>query len=93
MTTATVAPSMTLHEVEELVLELVGALLHESVADLKTRLVADGPGMPIDSLDLFDVVSDFRAKTGLKLPPRKMKRATMRSVRAFAEFVVAEASS
>ena len=47
--------------------------------------------MPVDSLDMFDILQEFRARTGLTLPVRSLKRNTLRSVGAFAEFVFNEA--
>jgi acyl carrier protein len=46
--------------------------------------------MPVDSLDLFDILVEFRAHTGLSLPVRRLGRQTMRSVRLFAEFAEKE---
>ncbi len=43
--------------------------------------------MPIDSLDLFDVLQEFRDVTGLRIPVRKLGHQTMKSVSAFCRFV------
>jgi acyl carrier protein len=49
--------------------------------------------MPVDSLDLFDVLAEFRQRTGLTIPKRKLRRDTMRSVGAFASFAAREATN
>jgi len=48
--------------------------------------------MPIDSLEMFDMLAEFRKHTGLKIPVKKLKKNTLRSVRAFAEFAAKEGS-
>ena len=47
--------------------------------------------MPVDSLDMFDILKEFRERTGLRIPKKKVRRQTLRSVRVFAEFVAKEA--
>lgn len=80
----------TAAEVQDLMIELLGDLLNEEPEDLRERLLSAGPMMPVDSLDLFDVLQSFRDKTGLTLPVRKLRRDTLRSVRSFAAFVEEE---
>jgi acyl carrier protein len=81
----------TAAEVEDLVIELLGDFLDEDPEQLRKKLVDKGAGMPVDSLDLFDVLQDLRKRTGLRIPVRKLRRQTMRSVRLFAKFVEQEA--
>jgi hypothetical protein len=50
-------------------------------------LQAKGPGMPIDSLDLFDVLPDFWKATGLKVPTKALRRRTMQSIDEFVTYV------
>lgn len=91
--TTTAAPSVrpwTAAEVEDLIIDLLADYLGEDTAGFRRRLLEKGTLMPIDSLDLFDVLQDFRQVTGLSLPVRKLRRNTMRSVRMFAEFVEQE---
>lgn len=95
MSVTTTAPSTTTPtetEIADLIIELLASLLHKDPDDLRTELEAKGTGMPVDSLDLFDVLVEFRQRTGLKIPKRKLRRRTMRSVSAFAEFVAREAT-
>jgi acyl carrier protein len=80
-------------QITDLVVELLADLLHEDASDLRTELLEKGGGMPVDSLDLFDVLAEFRQRTGLKFPKRKLRRHTMRSVGAFAAFAAREATS
>jgi acyl carrier protein len=88
-TTAPTLP-LTKDNVIDLTLELLANYLNEDSQALRARLQSDGPDMPIDSLDLFDVLSEVRQRTGLKLSAKKCKRDTMRSLDAFADFVMAE---
>jgi acyl carrier protein len=80
-------------QITDLVVELLADLLHEEAGDLRAELLVKGGGMPVDSLDLFDVLAEFRQRTGLKIPKRKLRRQTMRSVGAFAAFAAREATS
>jgi acyl carrier protein len=80
----------TATRIEELVIELLAALLSEDRDNLRRRLLDEGEHMPVDSLDLFDILVEFRERTGLRLPVRKLGRQTMRSVRLFAEFAEKE---
>jgi acyl carrier protein len=95
MATTTTAPPATWTEarISELVIELLGDLLDTDPADLRAELEGKGSAMPVDSLDLFDVLVEFRQRTGLKIPKRKLRRRTMRSVQAFAEFAAREGTS
>jgi acyl carrier protein len=80
----------TAAQIEDLVIELLGDLLGEDPEQLRNKLVDKGAGMPVDSLDLFDVLQDLRKRTGLRVPVRKLRRQTMRSVKLFAKFVERE---
>jgi acyl carrier protein len=77
-------------QVEALVIELVGDLLNEDPNELRLRLVAKGDSMPVDSLDLFDVLVEFRLRTGITIPKRKLRGHVMRSVTAFSDFIAQE---
>jgi acyl carrier protein len=88
-TTAPTIP-LTKARVIDLTLDLLATYLVEDRQSLRARLQADGPNMPIDSLDLFDVLSEVRQQTGLKLPAKECKRDTLRSLDALADFVMAE---
>lgn len=94
MPTVTTAPMQTWTETQitELMIELLGNLLKTDPDDLRTGLLAKGAAMPVDSLDLFDVLVEFRQRTGLSIPKKKLRRRTMRSVTAFAEFAAREAT-
>lgn len=95
-TTATATPgshTWTEAQITDVIIELLAGMLHESVDGLRTKLLSEGSSMPVDSLDLFDVLAEFHQRTGLRIPKRKLRTATLRSVGAFAAFAAKEASS
>jgi acyl carrier protein len=96
-TTTTLAPpkktKWTTKKIEGLVLELLADELGRDLDDLRREIKDKGAGMPVDSLAMFDILVEFRLRTGLRIPKRKLKRQTMRSVKTFAEFVVREGQS
>lgn len=83
----------TIETLKDLVIELLAEALQEDPDALRARLLETDDAMPIDSLDLLDVLQEFRTRTGLRMPVRKLRHHTMRSVQAFAEFAVAEGSA
>jgi len=92
----TTAPSRsspwTADRIADLVLDLLADLLDEDRADVERELRDKGTAMPVDSLDLMDVLMEFRQRTGLKIPKKKLRRRDMRSVQAFAHFAAREAT-
>ena len=86
------AKKWTRAAIEALVLSLLAEQMGEDQEALTIRLQEQGEGMPIDSLEMFDMLAEFRKNTGLKIPVKKLKKNTLRSVRAFAEFAAKEAS-
>lgn len=78
--------------IEALVLTLLAEQMGEDQDALAVRLREKGAGMPIDSLEMFDMLAEFRKNTGLKIPVKKLKKNTLRSVLAFAEFAAKEGS-
>jgi acyl carrier protein len=82
----------TVQALKGLTLELMADLLGREVGELSRELLAKAPIMPVDSLDMFDILQEFRDRTGLKLPVREIRRDTLRSVQAFAEFAVGGSS-
>lgn len=91
VTTLVRTTTWTESRISALVVELLADLLNEDADELRRSLLDQGAAMPIDSLDLFDVLVEFRQRTGLEIPKRKLRRRTMRSVGAFAEFAAREA--
>ena len=73
--------------IETVVVDLLAELLQEEPNDLRRDLLARGQQMPVDSLDLFDVLAEFKSRTGITINKRGLGRQTMRSVRQFAEYV------
>jgi len=74
-------------QAEEVLLELLAEQDGTDVASLRAELSGAGEGLPVDSLDMFDVLADFRKRTGLTIDKKNLRRNTMLSVEAFAEFV------
>ena len=87
---AVVQTTWTVAELEKLTLELLGELLGRDPDLLRDELLQKGAAMPVDSLDMFDILKEFHERTGLKIPKSNVRRQTLRSVRAFAEFVAKE---
>jgi acyl carrier protein len=79
-------------QAEEVLLELLAVQDGKDVASLRAELSAAGEGLPVDSLDMFDVLADFRKRTGITIDKKNLRRNTMRSVEAFAVFVTKGAS-
>jgi acyl carrier protein len=86
------AKKWTKTTIEALVLGLLAKQMGEEQEALKAHLQQKGDGLPIDSLEMFDMLSDFRKRTGLSIPVKKLRKNTLRSVRAFAEFAAKDAS-
>lgn len=84
-------PRWTVADITSVILELLGDLLGERPFPLRARLLAKGAHMPIDSLDLFDVLAEFRQRTGITIPKRKLGSHTMRSITSFSQFIAKEA--
>ena len=78
-------------QAEEVLLELLAEQEGTDAASLREALSAGGQGLPVDSLDMFDVLVDFRKRTGITIDKKNLRRNTMRSVEAFAEFATKEA--
>jgi len=85
------APTRTIEEVTTLTIELLSDLLQQDPTVMRRELAGKGALMPVDSLDMFDILQEFRTRTGLTLPVKSLKRETLRSVGAFARFVRDEA--
>ena len=92
MATITLAPTRTIEQITALTIELLANQMRRHPTELRRELAAKGALMPVDSLDMFDILQEFRARTGLTLPVKKLKRDTLRSIAAFAEFVLTEAA-
>jgi acyl carrier protein len=76
----------TATELEKLIFELLGNLLNKDPGELRNEVEEKGAGLPVDSLDIFDILAEFRKITGLTLPKRELKQETVRSIVAFAKF-------
>lgn len=92
ITPAAPTTAWTEERVSALVLDLLADLLSEAREDLQFRLTAAGSGMPVDSLDMMDIIAEFRQRTGITIRRSKLRPHHMRSVRAFAGFVSSEAA-
>jgi acyl carrier protein len=80
-------------DAEGVMLELLADLRKTSVEELRQELRVAGEGMPVDSLDMFDVLVEFRQRTGITIDKKQLRRSTMRSVEAFAQFATKDAVS
>lgn len=78
-------------QAEEVLLELLSEQQGTDPASLREELSAAGGGLPVDSLDMFDVLVDFRKRTGITIDKKNLRRDTMRSVEAFAAFATKDA--
>ena len=85
-------PVWTEQRIQLLIVRLLADLLNEQPDELRKSLVAKGEDMPVDSLDLFDVLAEFRQQTGITLPKRRLGREVMRSVRAFSKLAAEKAN-
>jgi acyl carrier protein len=81
----------TATELEVILFDLLGKLLNEDPTALREKLEAKGASLPVDSLDIFDILAEFRILTGLTLPKRELRQETMRSVAALAKFAAEKA--
>ena len=93
MTTAVITARWTETAIQGLVIELLADLLQEDPTILRAELLRKGGTMPVDSLDMFDVLQEFRLRTGISLPVRILRKDTLRSVQSFAEFAAGQAQS
>lgn len=82
----------TAAELQEILFGLLGKLLGEDPGELREKLEAKGANLPVDSLDIFDILAEFRILTGLTLPKRELRQETVRSVAALAKFAAEKAS-
>jgi acyl carrier protein len=81
----------TTTQLEAVVFDLLGNLLGEDPVELREKLEAKDASLPVDSLDIFDILAEFRKTTGLTLPKRELGQETVRSVAAFAKFAAEKA--
>jgi acyl carrier protein len=70
-------------ELEGIVIELLGDLKNTDPDTLRAELEAKDGALPVDSLDMFDILQEFRKRTGIKIDVKKVRRRTMRSIKLF----------
>jgi acyl carrier protein len=80
----------TKQAIEKLIIELLADEEGKDPGAMRKQLAEKGAALPVDSLAMFDILVEFRKRTGLTIPKRKLRRHTMRSVKAFAEFAAQE---
>ena len=90
MATPTKTPTKT-EEIEALLIDLLADELDENADELRERLERGGAAMPIDSLQLLEIVPALRKETGLSLLTSKLTRKATKSVAAFAYYIAHEA--
>jgi acyl carrier protein len=84
---STTISTWTVPALKQILLEILARYLGVTPAELSKELAARGQGMPVDSMDLFDVLPEFWKATGLKVPTKELRRRTMSSIDAFANYV------
>jgi acyl carrier protein len=77
-------------QAEALILELLADECDETPTELRERLSRQGPAMPIDSLELLEIVVELRKRTNLTLLTSKLTRRATKSVHAFADYIANE---
>lgn len=90
MTVTTTPKKWTTAELEELVVKVLATEAGIEAAKLRHDLEGKGDAMPIESLELFNVLVEFMKRTGMNIP-KKVPPGTMRSVKRFAKFAAEEA--
>jgi acyl carrier protein len=80
-------------QLEGLVIDLLAGRKGVSAPDMRQQLLQKGGEMPVDSLEMLALIQRFRQSTGLRLPVKKLRSQTMRSVKAFAQFAANEATT
>ncbi|HTC70476.1 MAG TPA: hypothetical protein VK662_12975 [Acidothermaceae bacterium] len=86
---STAITTWTVPALRDVLIAVLAKYLGTTPAALAAELAAVGPTMPVDSMDLFDVLPEFWNATGLKIPTKNLRRSTMRSVDAFVTYVAA----
>jgi acyl carrier protein len=78
-------------DVIDIVVRLLAEERQESEADIRVWLEEAGPDMPIDSLLIVEILARVEEECGVRIPADADAARSMRSVRTFAEAVVAAA--
>jgi acyl carrier protein len=86
MTVAEIDSTMALAQdsAEALVIELLAEEFSRDSDDVRSELEGEGPQMPVDSLDILDILQALEDRTGLRVKADKKTGRSMRSVRDFA---------
>jgi acyl carrier protein len=90
MATSTTTPTKV-QQIEELLIRLLADELDEDPEELREQLQEGGAAMPIDSLQLLEIVPALRKETKLSLLTSKLTRKATKSVGAFAHYIAHEA--
>jgi acyl carrier protein len=78
------AVDLTQDSAESLVIELLAEEFGRDSDDVRAELEGEGPQMPVDSLDILDILQALEDRTGLRVKADKKTGRSMRSVRDFA---------
>ena len=79
----------TVDEVIDVVVSLLASERGESEADVRDELAEGGWELPIDSLRLVEILARLQQELSVEVPADVDSARSMRSVRAFAEVVLA----
>lgn len=80
--------NLTVSHVIDVVVRLLAEERKESEADIRTWLEQAGPGMPVDSLLIVEILARVQEECGVRIPADADAARSMRSVQTFAETVV-----
>jgi len=78
-------PTMRRQQVERAILERLAANMKRDPTDLESELKAGGEELPVDSLEMVEIILDLEERFDVRLPDDTATAEAMRSVRALAE--------
>lgn len=82
------ARNLTVGHVIDVVVRLLAEERKEPEGDTRTWLEQAGPGMPIDSLLIVEILARVQEECRVRIPAEADAARSMRSVQTFAETVV-----
>jgi acyl carrier protein len=86
-TTTVVADVPTNETVEKAIVTALAAAQGKPAAEIRVALVAAGPSMPIDSLEMVEIALELEDAFGIRFPDSAETCAAFQSVHTAVEFV------
>jgi acyl carrier protein len=77
----------TRQDIEDVVVAELAAAQQKPVAEVRTALVAAGPEMPLDSLEIVEIMLSLEEAYGIRFPESPETCAAFQSVRALSDLV------